>query len=283
MRQSLTDAVRCLSSISQEEAYLEAQLLLMAVTGMTRESLFQNLTQDISPANEEVLHQLLARRLRREPLPYIIRRRFFFGLEFYVDGRVLIPRPESELLVEKALQIAEEKGIHLAADVGTGSGAIAVSLAVNLPHTLFYATDISSPALEVAAINCRRHGVQERVHLLQGDLVDPLPHAVDLLVANLPYISHVTLPTLAPEIRHFEPAIALDGGEDGLHCIARFLATAGPKLRPGGALLIEIGESQKQEAVPIARKYFPKSEIVVIPDLAGKDRVLLVRTDALIP
>ena len=148
------------------------------------------------------------------PAAYITGHREFYGLDFAVNSSVLVPRPETELLVEKALELARERSLSTIADIGTGCGAIAVSLAVNLPQTRIYATDISAPALEVALSNCRKHGVTDRVTLLEGDMLAPLPEPVDLIVANLPYVREPEMTGV--NTLGFEPPLALNGGPDGL-------------------------------------------------------------------
>jgi len=164
------------------------------------------------------------------------------------------------------------------ADVGTGSGAIAVSLAVHLPQALVYATDASPGALEVAARNCRRHRVEDRVHLLQGHLLEPLPEPVDLIVANLPYVSQAELAQLPPEISRYEPREALDGGSDGLDHIRCLLAQAREHLKPGGVVLLEIGATQGEAVVALARRHFLAARVEIAPDYAGLDRIVMVRT-----
>jgi len=154
---------------------------------------------------------------------------------------------------------------------------VAVSLAVNLPQVVVYAIDASAEALEVATINCRRHGVEGRLHLLQGDLLDPLPVPVDLIVANLPYVSKKELAELQPEIKCYEPLSALDGGPDGLSYIRRLLAQAEGYVKPGGAILLEIGATQGKAVLNLARCHFPKAEIEVGQDYAGLDRIVIVR------
>jgi release factor glutamine methyltransferase len=189
---------------------------------------------------------------------------------------VLIPRPETELLVEKAIEISQRRAV--VADVGTGSGAIAVSLAVHLPQALVYATDASRGALEVAARNCRRHCVEDRVHLLQGHLLEPLPEPVDLITANLPYVSQAELAQLPPDIRLYEPREALDGGPDGLDHIRRLLAQAGEHLKPRGVVLLEIGATQGEAVIALAKRHFPAARVEIAKDYAGLDRVVIVET-----
>jgi release factor glutamine methyltransferase len=189
---------------------------------------------------------------------------------------VLIPRPETELLVERALDSAarlELGGAELTlADVGTGSGVVAVSLAVRLPHAMVYATDVSADALEVAVRNAERHGVDHRIRFLQGNLLDPLPGSVHGIVANLPYISTGYLSTLASDVLDYEPRLALHGGEDGLQLVQGLLAQTECRLLPGGFIWLEIGAFQGQKAVALARQHFPNAQIELLQDYARLDR-----------
>jgi release factor glutamine methyltransferase len=213
----------------------------------------------------------------------------FYGLEFHVDRRVLIPRPETELLVEKAIEwIAgkakrtrgEDAGPAVTvADVGTGSGCIAVSLAVNLPEIQVYAIDPSPQALEVASLNCHRHGVGEGVRLLEGAMLDPLPEQVDAITANLPYVRTRDLALLPRDIRDYEPLFALDGGEEGLDAIWLLLRQAPSHLRPGGTILLEIGCHQGEAVKEIALGHFPGARVRVFKDYAGVERVVAIETE----
>jgi release factor glutamine methyltransferase len=214
----------------------------------------------------------MKRRLSGEPVAYIVEHREFYGLDFYVDRRVLIPRPESELLVERALELAQKRPVATIAEIGTGSGAIAISLALNLPSAKICATDISAPALEVARLNCRRHGVADRVCLLLGDMLEPIPGPCDLVVANLPYVTELTLSRSG--LAHFEPPLALNGGRDGLEKIRQLCLEVGDKLHPGGSLLLEIGQGQSGAVNAFLRRLFPRAEMEIIPDLGGIDRVV---------
>ncbi|MBC7252197.1 MAG: peptide chain release factor N(5)-glutamine methyltransferase, partial [Anaerolineae bacterium] len=225
---------------------LEAELLLAHVLSVERAYILAHPEHNLSPAESARYRQLIHRRAQHEPLAYLLGHQEFYGLDFYVSPAVLIPRPETELLVEEALAAARTSSSRpwCVADVGTGSGAIAVSLAVHVPHARVYATDASAEALAVAEENCRRHGVSERVILLQGHLLSPLPEAVDCIVANLPYVSHAEWDSLPAEIAVYEPRAALDGGPDGLKYIGELLASAAPYLRPKGVILLEIGSAQ---------------------------------------
>lgn len=227
------------------------------------------------------MSKLLERRLNHEPIAYITGYKEFYGLDFKVTPSALIPRPETELLVELAI-----KNINLLhnrdcciADIGTGCGNIAIALAAHLPHAKIYATERSANALEIAQYNSKQHGVSDRIQFLQGNLTDPLPEAMDLIVANLPYIKTCEIDELMPEISFFEPRIALDGGEDGLQVITAFLSRAGAKLHNHSTILLEIGYNQRDLVYQIAENYFPHSSYKVFNDLNGLDRVIAITTE----
>jgi len=277
--EALVQAITHLANRGVESPQLDAELLLARVLGVNRAAVLARPEQRLTPKQLTLYRDLTARRGSREPLAYITGRREFFGLNLMVDHRVLIPRPETELLVERALTIAKRMASPIQiADVGAGSGAIAVSLAVHLPRTTVYALDDSADALEVVAANARRHHVASRVRCLQSDLLSALPKPVDLIAANLPYVTTEELEQLAPEIRDHEPRTALDGGIDGLALVGRLLATAGPCLRPGGAILLEIGAGQGVAATNLAREFLPKARVQLMQDYAGFDRLVVVET-----
>lgn len=282
IRSALADAVRRLREAKVEDERLVAELLLGHVLRLDRGRLLALPDRPLTGDERERLERLLRRAVDHEPVAYILGRREFFGLDFLVDPRVLIPRPETELLVEEAL--AWIKAYHgrqgewpVVADIGTGSGAIAVSLAASLPEVKVFAVDASADALVVAEENARRHRVLERVALLRGDLLAPLPQPVDLVVANLPYISDEEMLNLPPNIARYEPRAALAGGSDGLDWYRALVAQAPAKLRPGGALLLEIGASQGESAPALAAA-LPGAKVTVLPDLAGLPRVLRIET-----
>jgi release factor glutamine methyltransferase len=282
LREALSHAEARIAAQGIPDARIEAELLLTHSLGIDRSELYARLGEPLPPAEAESFADLVDRRLRREPAAYILRQWQFYGIDLYVDHRVLIPRPETELLVGAALAFVEQRhpqgqGCRVA-DIGTGSGAVAISLALHLPRVTIYGTDLSPEALEVARINCGRHGVEERVHLLKGDMLEPLPEEVDLIVANLPYVRDSDLPGLVPEIREHEPVTALIAGEEGLEKIERLLAQAGGKLLPGGAVMLEIGQRQGPAVLKMARKHFAGAMVDLLPDLGGIDRVLRVLT-----
>lgn len=278
LREALRWGEQTLARSALDSTRLDAEVLLTHVLGITRAQLHAHPQSQLSSVELTRYRQLIERRAQREPVAYIVGHKEFYGLDLFVDNRVLIPRPETELLVEKAIQISQRQSV--VADVGTGSGAIAISLAVHLPHVLVYATDASPGALEVATRNCRRHGVEERVRLLQSHLLEPLPEPVDLIVANLPYVSQAELAQLPPEISLYEPREALNGGPDGLDHIRRLLAQAEGHLKPNGVVLLEIGATQGQAVVALARRHFPAARVEIVRDYAGLDRVVMVSRGA---
>ena len=272
VKQALARAREVLVADSIEDAPLESELLLRHVLKRDRVQLYLALDQELSFEQDKKFWGLIKRCLGHEPTAYITGHREFYGLDFCVDSSVLIPRPESELLVEKALELDQNHTLSTVAEVGTGCGAIAISLAMSLPQARIYATDISACALKVALSNCQRHGVVNRICLLTGDMLDPLPEPVDLIVANLPYVREPELPRV--NSADFEPRLALDGGADGLEKICRLCLQINDKLHPGGYLLLEIGEGQGRAVTTFLRSLFPSADIELTPDLGGIDRVV---------
>jgi len=278
---ALAQAATRLANQGVESPRLDAELLLAHALGLNRAAVLSRPEQRLTPKQLTHYRALVARRGDREPLAYIVGYREFFGLEFLVDNRVLIPRPETELLVEHALEIAKHRATPLKiADVGAGSGAVAVTLAVHLPGATIYALDQSADALEVVADNARRHHVTGRVHCLHSDLLSALPGPVDLITANLPYVTSEEWPDLAPEIQFHEPRSALDGGPDGLDLIGRLLQTAHPHLCPSGAILLEIGASQGATTTTLARQNLPQASVHLVQDYAGLDRLVIAELGA---
>jgi release factor glutamine methyltransferase len=282
LRETLRWGEQALSKSVLDSPRLDAEILLTHALGITRAQLHAHPQSRLSPAELTSYRQLIERRTLHEPVAYIVGHKEFYGLDLLVDDRVLIPRPETELLVEKAIEMSKQRPVDikqlLVADIGTGSGAIAVSLAMHLPQAVVYATDASPEALEVAASNCRRHRVEDRVHPLQGHLLEPLPEPVDLIAANLPYVSEVELAQLPPEMNLYEPREALNGGPDGLDHIRHLLAQAKGHLKPGGVVLLEIGATQGEAVVALTKRHFPAARVEIMQDYAGLDRVVMVET-----
>jgi len=277
LREALHRAAAALAAAGSEEASLEAELLLAHALGTDRTHLYQRLPDDLLPDAATAFEALLRRRLSHEPVPYITGRKEFYGLEFEVTPAAIIPRPETETLIELVLGFAE-RGLTAPriADVGVGCGAIAVTLAVSLPRAEIIAVDISAEALALARRNAERHGVAARIDFREGDLLAPLAVQVDVIAANLPYVRSGDFEAGPPEIREHEPRLGLDGGPDGLRLIERLLRDAPACMEPGGALFAEIGEEQGEAALSLAGACFPQARIEVRKDLSGLDRVLVV-------
>jgi release factor glutamine methyltransferase len=254
-------------------------VLLAYTLGATRASLLAHPQRTLTSDQWSGYWALVRRRASGYPLPYLTGRAEFYGLEFEVTPEVLIPRPETETLIDIALARQSTNVV----DVGTGCGCIAISLAVHLPDAVVYGIDISPAALAVAQRNVERHGVAERVQLMVGDVLHPRPERVDLIVSNPPYIPKSRCPSLPASVRDYEPRLALDGGQDGMEIIRELLIQAPAVLQDysystrRGALLIEIGADQGEMASHLAHTFLPQATIRIHSDLAGRDRVLEVQ------
>ena len=282
LRSVIQDTHQKLEAAGIPDARLEAEVLVMNVMRMPRQSIFSAQETEVSGQQQTALDAFLERRLDREPLAYILGQREFYGINVILTPAVLIPRPETEGLVEHALFMAMmgmESTELVIADVGTGSGAIAVNLAIHLPAAKIYAVDVDDAVLDVAAYNVRAHGVADRVSLAIGDLLDAVPEPVDLIVANLPYIPTERIPTLQPEVQQ-EPVLALDGGADGLDLVRRLLTQADSKLKDHGIILLELDPEQVPVVQKLALEHFPEGSTSVEKDLAGMDRILAIYRQA---
>ncbi len=269
--------------ISRDIDSLDAQLLLAHVLQVERSTLYAYPERELTPAQEQQYLALIERRAQDEPVAYLVGHKEFYGLDLIVDNRVLIPRPETELLIDTALHVCRQKiaagSIPIVADIGTGSGAIPIALAVNEPRLPYlYATDISSDALAVASLNCQRNHVHQRVRLLQGDLIAPLPEPVDLLTANLPYVGASETAQLTPDVQNYEPHLALFSGPDGLDLLERFLTDVARSnvLKAEGVVLLEIGYQQRERLAQMIYALWPQAKLSIYKDYAGWDRVLQV-------
>ena len=278
IRETIRETHQTLEAAGIPDARLEAEVMVMTVMRMTRQNLVAEQEAEVPFTETQQLAGIVAQRLERTPLAYIIGYREFYGINVVVTPDVLIPRPETEGIVEHTLFMAlmgmETRELTIA-DVGTGSGAIAVNLAIHLPAARIYAVDISEPALDVAAYNIRGHAVHDRIRLGHGDLLEPLPEPVDLIVANLPYIPTERIPTLQPEVQQ-EPSVALDGGPDGLDLVRRLLAQAPAKLNSPGVILLELDPDQFPAAEELAREQFPDAEITLEQDISRQDRIMVI-------
>ncbi len=282
LAEALNDASSRLRNAGIDDARLEAEVLLRHSLGITREELYARLQEPLKARSEQDYESLTARRLAHEPTAYIIGHREFCGLEFACSPAALIPRPETELLVETAIDWIERREPPVeelrAIDVGTGSGVIAVALAKQFPELHIVATDVSAEALRLARRNATVHCVSEQIEFLEGSLLEPVQGAFDLVVANLPYIPSRTYNTLPPEIREHEPEVALRAGRRGTAVIEELLQQARGRLSPSGLLLAEHAWHQGSALRRVAADHFPTADIETRRDLAGRGRMLIVTT-----
>jgi release factor glutamine methyltransferase len=242
--------------------------------------MYLHLPEELTAEQEAAYFELLRRRIEHRPTAYLTGAREFYGIEFYVAPGVLIPRPETELLVEESLRLLRDRSAAgrtpVFVDVGTGSGAIVVAAAKNWPNARYIGTDTSAAALQVATLNAKRPRLAGRIELLHGDLLEAVSGEVDVIAANLPYIPTAVWQALPPEIRDHEPRHALDGGDDGLDLIRRLIWMAPSYLRPTGALLLEIGDGQAATVLELLAESFPGSRRYTQRDLSGIERVVVV-------
>jgi release factor glutamine methyltransferase len=276
-RQALDAAVQALTAAGIEDPRLDAELLLGEAMGRERAALVAEPGAAVPPAVARRFGEMVRRRLRREPVAYILGRKGFRRLEFVVDSRVLVPRPETELLVELALELYPARVL----DVGTGSGAIALAVADELPDAEVTATDTSLGALEVARANADRLGLAERVRFIEGTLPDE-GDGFDLILANLPYVAERDWPFLQPEVTQYEPREALLAGPDGLDAYRAFISRCGRALASFGGLTsttlaVEVGEGQASAVAELMRDA-GFVEVEVRRDLAGIERVVIGRS-----
>lgn len=266
---AMQDAKRRFDAVSSSPA-LDAQLLMAHVLNASRAHVIAHKERILTPAESADYESLVARREEGEPLAYILGRRAFYDREFIVTPAVLIPRPETEHLVEAALDFLRDRPRAIVVDVATGSGAIIVTLKGNVPHIHAHATDISADALDVARRNAEAQNVA--VAFYEGDLLTPvIANGItpDLVTANLPYIASGDLPDLA--VTKHEPRLALDGGADGLDLVRRLLDQVAGLMRPGGGVLLEIGADQGAAVRQLATGRF--ASVRIDKDYAGHDRV----------
>jgi release factor glutamine methyltransferase len=264
-------------------ARLDAEVLLAATLGVDRVKLYTHFDQPVLSGELARFKEMIQRRLKREPVAYIIGQREFWSLSFKVTRDVLIPRPETEILVAETIKLfsswASRDSNPQTLEIGTGSGAISIALATELSSVTVVATDVSERALAVAAENAALHQVSNRIQFLRGDLFSPLQKGTKfhLILSNPPYISQEQFPDLPPEVRDFEPPLALDGGKDGLEFYRRAFPQVSEFLLPGGWFFTEIGAGQDQDILQIGSKNRDLEEFGFIPDLAGIKRVFKAR------
>lgn len=259
-------------------ASLDARLLLEYVLQQNHVYLVAYMDQELKANQETQYLALLGRASRSEPIPYLTGIAPFYGRDYHVSPAVLIPRPETEHLVEAALDWAkkvppENEPTHIV-DVGTGSGCIAITLALHLLEAQIEACDISPAALEVARQNALIHGVEGRIQFHQGSLLDPITSEVHLVIANLPYVADHEWTEVSDGVKLYEPDIALRGGYDGLNLIRLLFDQAAKRLAPSGAIFLEIGWQQGAAVQSLAQSHFPSAKVNVQKDLAGLDRIV---------
>ena len=296
LAKALQSASTHLRAAGIDDAQLEAELLLRHALGVSREQLFARLQEPLPASVTERYDALLTRRLAREPSAYITGHREFYGLDFACSPDALIPRPETELLVETAIGWTRRRAaanaqanfeprtsnltpLLLLADIGTGCGAIAVALAVHLPNARVVGSDVSLPALQLARRNAEAQGVADRIDFVQASMLAGLRGRFGLIAANLPYIPNRTYAKLPPEIREHEPPAALRAGRRGTALIEALLTQAASRLRPGGLLLAEHAWNQGGRLRDAACESFPMAAISTRRDLAGRERMLVVQLE----
>ncbi|PRX42043.1 release factor glutamine methyltransferase [Planifilum fimeticola] len=266
-----------------DQALFEAELLLRRLLGRDRTRLFAGMGDPFPEDRLPKLQEWLNRRANGEPIQYILREQEFYGRSFRVSPAVLIPRPETEILAENVMREADRIGGDRplsVCDVGTGSGALAVTLAAERPRWSVWATDISPAALEVARDNARRNGVEGRIRFVRGEWLNPLRHRgvrVDVVVSNPPYIPSKEIAALQRQVRDFEPRLSLDGGEDGLDAYRRIIEQIPDVLRLPGLVAFEVGAGQSRRVAEMLERMPLPVSVAILPDLAGIERVVLGR------
>ncbi len=278
---ALAHAISALSSAEIDTPRLDAQLLLVWTLKCRREDLAREPERALTGREQIIYAKAVALRTERRPLPYITGEAWFYGRPFKINRAVLIPRPETEMLIELARWICESVPAPTLADIGTGSGCLAVTLACEMPAAQVWATDLSADALKLARKNVVRYDLEARVTLRHGDLLAPLPPDLqcDVIVSNPPYIAETEIRSLQPEVRDYEPLLALCGdkgasGPDGAALHRRLLGEARAHLKPGGWLLLEVGQGQA-ETVSEAARMAGYAAVSVRQDMAGIGRVVI--------
>jgi len=270
-------ATQRLEEAGNPTARLDAQVILAHVLGVGRSWLFAHYEYVLEPGQSERYTDLIARRIAHEPVAYLVGRKEFYGIELQVDHRVLIPRPETEMLVDTVLDLAATQAPAplKIADVGTGSGAIALAVAANAPNAQVFALDLSVDALNVARTNIARLDTRRQITTLHSNLLSALPECVDVIVANLPYVNSADYGTLDPDVRAYEPQLALESGPQGLDAITNLLQQVAHYLRAGGTVILEIGYDQGSPVVELVNRLLPQARhLELTQDYQGHDRMV---------
>ncbi len=276
LHQLCQQAAEQLEAIDVDAPRLSAEVILAHALNISRTQLLARLDESLRPEELALFQANLARVLKDEPLAYVVGHREFYDLDLLTDRRALIPRPETECLIEFALERFANHPSPVIADIGTGCGGIAVTLAKHLPRARVIATDLSAEAVDLARENAVRHGVADRIDFRVGSLMEPVTETLDLLAANLPYIDDKDWPYLQKTIRGHEPKMAFLGGPDGLDLMRAMLKDAPRVVKAGGLILMEIGAYQGDDVTAIAQPHFPSAQITVRPDYAGLDRLVVI-------
>jgi len=281
--EAINNAANLLSTAGITNARLDAEVLLSHIIMKDRVWLITHRDDELDDKHQRDFADVIQRRTRREPLQHIIGNQEFWGLEFIVSSDVLIPRPETEFIIEAALAIVEDRNTPVRIiDLCTGSGCIAVSLAKELTAARIIATDASEKALAIARENTRRHGVSEHIRFLLGDLFEPLEELdirgqIDIIVSNPPYVQAGDLSTLQPEVRDYEPEMALIAGPGGTEMAKRIIQLAPEYLKKNGALIMEMGLGQAEALTRMVEATGAYGNRELLKDLAGIERVIVVR------
>ena len=266
------------AGLSKTEAALDAELLLRKLANLDRETLLLRRHEIAGPDLVTAYRKIIRRRELREPVHLILGVREFWGRDFKVSPHVLVPRPETELIIETAMTASQAFSgpIHIV-DAGTGSGCLAITLALELPSVEFIATDISSAALTVAKHNARQHNVSERIRFMQTNFLEDCNSGINLIVSNPPYIRESDRDLLPPEVRNYEPSTALFGGHDGLDCFRVLFAQAETRLLDGGWIIVEFGLDQENDIFRLASRHKNLSFMETKQDLQGIPRIAILR------
>ncbi len=269
-------AIERLTAADVDAPRLTAEVVLAHALDVSRAQLLAEADEPLTPSQLACAQRDIDRLVNQEPLAYVVGHREFFDVDLLTDARALIPRPETECLIEHALNTLAHHPAPLIADVGTGCGAIAVTLAKHLPRARIIATDLSANALELAGVNAQRMGVAQRIDFRLGSLLEPLTETIDLLAANLPYINDKDWPYLAKTIRGHEPKLAFLGGPDGLDLVRGLLRDAPRVTHLDSVIMLENGAYHGEAVTEIARQNFPRAYVEIKPDYAGLDRLAVI-------
>lgn len=276
VKELINKIIQTLSENKIDESSIEALLIVAHSLGVDKTTLFMNYDKELAEFEIQSIYELVKRRLNYEPIEYLIGKVNFMGLEFLINPPVFIPRPETEVLVETIVGLAECKEAPIIYDIGTGCGAIGISILKFLPHAFVYASDIID--LKFANQNAIKHRVQDRIGFIKGSLFEPFKPfklGVDFIVSNPPYIPTSLISNLQPEIRLFESHSSIDGGEDGLFFIHKLLSEGGKYLNPEGTLLLEISPEQEDKVREYAVRYF--KDVNFIKDFCNNTRALVTK------